>query len=57
MSMKILNAMLGDCSTTYVSMDILADDTGKYIRVSELFGRDESGEKVLGATHYTIASK
>lgn len=57
LSMKVLSAMLNDCSTTYVSLDVLSDETGKFIRVSELLGRDETGEKMLGATHYTVASK
>lgn len=57
MSLKVLNEILNDCTSTYVAFDIEAGATGKFIRLSEALGRDESGEKVLGAMHYTVVGK
>ena len=56
-SLKVLNEMLNDCTTTYIAFDIESGANGKFIRLSELFGRDESGEKMLGTMHYTVVGK
>lgn len=57
LSLRVLNDMLTDCSTPYISLDIKVDENAKFIRLAELEGKDEAGNKLFGTIHYTVANK
>lgn len=56
-SLRVLKAMIDDCDSVYISMDIMYNEQGCYMRLAEALGRDEDGRIKLGATHYTVSSK
>ena len=56
-SLKMLVDTLGHCEQPFVAMDMQVDDSGKFMRIAEVVGRDEDGEAILNTCHYAIVDR
>lgn len=56
-SLKVLYDMLNNCNNHYISLDVAKDGEGTYLRVQDLAQDEETGNIVVKATHYTVASR
>ena len=62
-SIKALQEMVNNCKTDHIALDFAIDmkadgsEGGKFMRVSELFGRDSDGNKVYNAMNYTVVGR
>lgn len=56
-SLSVLGDMVSGCTTTYVALDVSIEANMKCIRVGELLGRDDEGNKIYRALQYTIVDR
>lgn len=56
-SLKVLNEMIKQCAGDYIAIDIDIDTErqSKFIRVGNLLGRDDTGNKIIGTNIYTTS--
>lgn len=54
-NLTTIGDMLGLCKYAYVVIDIVTNDTGKYIRISDAAGKNEDGTIQVSAMYFTTA--